>query len=477
MAKKSLFQYDNRNDYNVDANSRPTDGSSVSKVSHEVEYNGVNVVVDCLPQNCEVGDMIIYDKETMKHKLLKMDTYDAASFDTDKYIKSNMFWHVTVTGVGLFLFATQRSARWAASNEYRIAGIDLTQAGSFTFLSTGYQAKNSATTIEWAANATLESVKAQFATGNGAVLGNASYNSIAIVGSDLIITVNGTGTNLVTIGSLTGGAANIILTDYSETVRINGVTVETKAHRSFQGSTVTSLFGTYFTNLTFPATSACYSVTKVNRSWWTGVALQVMKAYCAASGSTSFVSDITANTSAPMTEATFLACKDSDTPAEVEVYTRNKGSWDNYLRNMLADPEDLKGTVGLSYGDFGERSKARASIEVLGYDGSWKPAYPADYAASQMGVTVAGYTTGFEPGNLYQSNTFEFASFMNDEKRLVLNPFISAVGGTTLGGSDLWTGDEGSGYIAWVFYATIGRLRNYYKMDSNGVRGSLAFKF
>ena len=477
MAKKSIFDYNNQQDYNTD-NSRPTDGSSVSVVGHAVAYDGVNVVVDCVPENLVCGDMIIYDKETLQHKMLKMSTYDASTFNSDKYIRSYMYWHVTALGVGLFISgASGGSAKWAAPNEYRIAGIDLTADGSFTFLSTGYQAASSATTISWTAGATLESVRAQLTIGNGGVIGNASYNSAVIVGSDIIVTVNGYGTNLVTIGALTGGGANIVLTDYSERVRINGVEIETRAHRSFQGSTVTSLFGTYFTDITFPVTSACYTVTGANRSWWTGVALAIMKSFCASSGSTTFVSDITSNTSAPMKEATFLACKDSDVAAEVECYNRNNGSWDNYLRNMLVDKEAVKGTVGLSYGDFGERSKARASIEVMHYDSTWTAAYPADYKASLMGVTVEGYTTGFEPGNLYQPGIFEFSSFMNDDNRLVLNKYISMTGGSTLGDSNLWFGEEYNGRYAWLYYAGGGRLIDDDKMRSYGVRGSLAFKF
>lgn len=478
MSKKSIFNYDNHNDYTVNANMRPSDGSSVSKVGHAVEFNGVNVVVDYKPQNCSVGDMIIFDKELLTHKLLKMDTYDAATFNTDKYIRSNMFFHVSAMGVGLFIFGTAGgSAKWAAANEYRLHGFDLTVGGSFTFLSTGYQAKNSATTISWEAGATLASIAAQLTTGNGGVIGSASYNSVATMDGDLIITVNGTGTNLVTIGTKTGGAADLTLTDYSEKVRINGVAVETESHRSFQGSTFTSLFGTYFSDLTFPYTSACYTVTGANRSWWTGVSLAIMKAYCAASGSTTFVDDIDDSTSAPMNEATFLACGSSSTAKEKACYDRNGGSWDRYLRNMLADKEAVKGTVGSSYGDFGDRSKARASIEVLGYDGTWKPAYPADYQASTLGVTVAGYVTGFEPGNLTLPGTFEFSSFMNDDNRLLLNKRISATGGTTLGGSYLWTGDECTGDDAWDFNATNGKLNYNIKMYSYGVRGSLALKF
>lgn len=474
MAKKSLFEYGTQQDYTVGASNRPTDGSSVSRISDEVKFDGVNVVVDATILNCELGDMLIYDKQTLSRKLLKMATYNAATFDTNRYIKSNMFWHNSVRDTALFLYSGQTSARWAAQNEYKLSGFDLTQAGSFTFLSTGYQAAGSATTISWEANASLSDILAQFTTGNGGVIGNASYNTKAIEGSDIIFMVGGTGTNLITIGSKTGGASDVALTDYSFYCKIGDEVIATEEHRSFEGSTVTSLFGSYVSNVTFHYTSACYTNTNANRSWYTGVAFSIFKSYHAANGSTSFVSDITSNTSAPMKEATFLACKNSEVAAERECYERNNGSWDNYLHNMCANIEATKGTVNDNYANFGAQSKIRATIFYKNRNDEWIPCYPADYAASQMGVTVAGYTTGFEPGNLYMSDTFDFASYLTDEKRSVLNPYLTLVGGTTLGGSYLWTGSEYSGSRAWRFGAAYGMLDDFYKMDSRGVRASLA---
>ena len=480
MAKKSLFKYGSQNDYTVDAANRPGDSPVVSVVNHEVKYKGVNVVVEATPFNVEVGDMLVYDKQELKHKIVKMKTYNAATFDTTRYIKSEALYHRTVGKVGLFLYKSQTSGAWGAQTEFKISGIDLTAAGSFDFLSTGYQAKATATTISWEAGATLDSVKAQFATGNGATLGNASYSSVAIDGSDLIFMIGGTGTNNITLSNLADGGANVVLTDYSKYCKVNGVELtgnDNEVHRSFQGSTVATCFPSLAGDL-LPVTSACYTMTKANRSWFTGLAFQIWKAYCAANGSTSFVSDITGNTSAPMKEATFNACATSQVTAEKECYDRNGGSWDNYLRNMCADIESLKGTVGDAYKNFGKQGKLLASIFYKNHNNEWKPCYPTAYNVSLLGVTVAGYTTGFEPGNLYLSDSYEIASFMNDDIRLVLNGYISALGGgSTLGGSNLWGASEYSSGNAWIFIATRGALGNGNKVNGNSCRGSLAFKF
>lgn len=480
MAKKSLFKYGSQNDYTVDAANRPGDSSVVSVVNHEIKYKGVNVVVEATPFNVEVGDMLVYDKQELKHKIVKMKTYNAATFDTTRYIKSEALYHRTVGEVGLFLYKSQTSGAWGAQTEFKISGIDLTAAGSFDFLSTGYQAKATATTISWEAGATLDSVKTQFATGNGATLGNASYSSVAIDGNDLIFMIGGYGTNNITISNLTGGGADAVLTDYSKTCKVGDVELtgnDNEIHRSFQGSTVATCFPALSGDL-LPVTTACYTVSKANRPYRCGMSFQIFKAYVTTNGATTFVDDTTGDSTFPMTKAKFDACATSETAAEVACYNRHNGDYDSYLRAAMIDIESLKGTVGNAYKNFGKQGKLLASIFYKNHNGEWKPCYPAAYNVSLMGVTAAGYTTGFEPGNIYMSESYEMASFMNDDIRLVLNQRIAALGGgNSLGGSHLWSASEYDGNYAWIFYATIGILRTYNKLDGNSCRGSLAFYF
>lgn len=476
MAKESIFQYDDREDY-LSANNRPTDQSTVSLAGSEVEYKGVNVIVAALPQNCEVGDMLIYDKQELKHKILKMATYNAQTFDSDRYIKSEALWHRNVMNVGLFLYKGQDTQRWAAQCEFELSGLDLTQAGSFSFISTGYQAKAEATTIAWAANDTLASVLAQFTTGNGGVIGNASYNSAAIDGSSIIIMVGGTGTNNITISDKTGGAADLVLTDCSKVCKIGDTLVsDTDTHRSFEGSTVATCFPGIASEL-LPVTTASYTVQGINRPYRCGVAFQIFKAYCTTSGSSTFVDDSTSGSVLPMTLAKFNACATSEVEAEVACYNRHHGDYDDYLKGAMIDVDCLKGTVGDAYQNFGKEGKLLASIMYKDHNDEWKPCYPAAYQASLWGVTVADYNTGFEPGNIYLSDSDELVGFMNDDIRLLLNPFITAVGGTTLGGLTLWSSSQYNGSNAWRFIATNGTLDISYKMGRYEVRGSLAFKF
>ena len=477
MAKKSLYQYSDNESYTADASSRPVDSSVVSEVSSQVEYKGVNIVVDALPQNVEVGDMLIYDKQTLKHKILKMKTYNSSSFDTDRYIKSDMLWHQTILGTGLFLYKTMTSARWGAQCEFKLSGFDLTQAGSFTFLSTGYQAKAEATTISWEANATLESVRAQLTTGNGGVIGSGSYSSAVIDGTDIIVMVGGYGTNNITIGSLSGGAEGVTLTDYSKVCKIGDTFVsDTDTHRSFEGSTVATCFPSLAGEL-LPVTTASYTVCDVNRPYRCGMYFPTFKAYVSTNGSSTFVDDTTSGSSFPMTLAKFNACATSEVEAEVACYNRHKGSYDSYLRAAMADHDTLKGTVGQAEQNFGKQGKLLASIMYKDHNDEWKPCYPAAYAASQMGVTVVGYTTGFEPGNLHFVDTNEGVSFMREGVVEELNANFAKIGGMTLGSSYLWFSSEYDASNAWLYYAGDGDLGSNRKLGSYGVCGGLAFKF
>ena len=480
MTKRSILEYGSKDLYNTDKSNRPS-GSSISVVSHETVFDGVNVVVDAIEQNAEVGDMLLFDKQEMTHKLLKTRTYKSATFDTDRYIKSNAIFHRSILGTGLFLYGSQVSASWAARNEYVISGMDLTQDGGFSFLSTGYQAKNEATDVSWKAGDTLQSVLNQIAVyGNGAVMGNSSYNSAVIEGENIVLKIGGTGSNLVTLSKLNGGGSNVEITDYSELCKIGDTVLSDQSrqvHRSFQGSTVATCFPDLFTGVILTASSAAYTKAGVNRSYYAGLYFPIFKSYVASNGSTSFVDDTSSGAILPMKEATFLACGSSSTAAEKACFDRHHGSWDDYLKSSMADLFSMKGSVASAYGNFGTQGNLLASIFYKDRNDTWQPCYPAAYQAAQMGVTVAGFQTGFEPGNFHLPDNSELVSMFDPDIVGELRKQLVAVGGTAIGASYLWSSSECSGDGAWIFYATNGTLYNNCKMNGGSVRGSLAFKF
>lgn len=477
MTKRSILEYKNKDSYNSGKANHP-DNSIVSVVSHETVFDGVNVVVDAVQQNAEVGDMLLYDKQERTHKLLKTRTYKAALFDNDRYIKSNMLFYVSVFGTGLFLYTGQQTAMWGARNEYVIDNFDLSQSGGFSFKSTGYQAKSEATSISWQAGDSLQSVFEQIAVfGNGAVMGNASYSSAAIEGDKIVLKIGGLGTNLVTIDKMEGGGSPVEITDYSEFCKIGDTILSgDQVHRSFQGSTVASCFPS-IASLLLSTSTGTYTKSKVDRGYRAGLYFPLFKSYVAANGSATFVDDTTAGNVWPMKEETFLACGSSSTPAEKACYDRHNGSWDDYLMASMADIFSMKGSVAVAYGNLGIQGKLLASIFYMDRNNEWQPCYPAAYQASLMGVTVEGYNTGFEPGNLHLVDNFDLVAMFDPLTVGILRNRLSVVGGTNIGSSYLWSGSCSDGNNAWVFSATNGALYAYSKLTGSGVRGSLDFKF
>lgn len=474
------------NGYNLlEVTNSTIDGITMTAVYTATEQpQTTNIIVEAEANNVQIGDMLIFDTVDNTQKILKMHSYNAASFDAltsqnlnGRYVISNCLYYETYTDYGLFMHKKQAAAAaWAAQCEFKLSGFDLTQAGSFSFLSTGYQAAATATTIEWQANDSLDDIVAQFTTGNGGVIGNASYSSKTKDGDDIIFYVGGYGTNNITIANPTGGAANLTLTDYSKVCKIgDDLVADTSTHRSFQGKTVAAHFPTIASDL-LPVTSACYTVGGVNRTYRCGVHFTTFRNYSATSGEAStFMDDTTASTKFPNTRAKFYSFATSETAAEVACYNRHRGSYNDYVKSAMADVDAPGGTVGNANGNLGKQGKLLASIFYKNHNDEWKPCYPAAYRASLI-ESDASFTSRF--GELYIHNSHDTVSCMIEKKRSVLNNRITTLGGgNAIGSSRLWTGSEYSSNIAWNFNASNGFLDSNYEMYSIAVRGSLAFRF
>lgn len=474
------------NGYNLlEVTNSPLDGIKMTAVYTATEQpQTTNIIVEAKANNVQIGDTLIFDTVDNTQKILKMHSYNAASFDAltaqnlnGRYVISDCLYYETYTDYGLFMHKKQvASATWAVQCEFKLSGLDLTQAGSFSFLSTGYQAAATATTIEWQANDSLDDIVAQFTTGNGGVIGNASYSSKTKDGDDIIFYVGGYGTNNITIANPTGGAANLTLTDYSKVCKIgDNLVADTSTHRSFQGKSVATNFPTIASEL-LPVTSTCYTVGGANRTYRCGVNFTTFRNYSATSGEAStFMDDTTASTKFPNTRAKFYSFATSETAAEVACYNRHRGSYNDYVKSAMADVDAQGGTVGNSNGNLGKQGKLLASIFYKDHNDEWKPCYPAAYRASLI-ESDASFTSRF--GELYIHNSHDTVSCMIEKKRTILNSRITTLGGgNAIGSSILWAGDECDGVYAWVFYATNGILSIYNKVNTFGVRGSLAFRF
>ena len=103
-----------------------------------------------------------------------------------------------------------------------------------------------------------------------------------------------------------------------------------------------------------------------------------------------------------------------------------------------------------------------ASVTTMDFDGSYIPAFPAAYLASQ--VEIDG-----EAGCL--GSNHEIGTFMDDVKFAKINRALTAIGGTKLSISAYYWGfAEYDANCSWLYYGSYGCLNGNGKYNSLTVR-------
>ena len=470
---KYIRKYNDSSLYSIDL-SRETELGSVSLLNNSPKFDGVNVILDFKQCNCEIGDVIVFDKLENKAKILKADTYNADSFDSTRYHLGNAVYYGFNGSKGLFLGKTAAtSAVWATPNQYILSGFDLSKSGSFTYTAVAYSESNSATypsqsniTIEWNAGATIDSIITAWKNktnteGNKVVASN--FSIVKIDNSSIGVAVTTISTGLFTINATTGGGSTISVKDCSEDVMIGDVVLD-KAHRSFQGSTLTTLFPGE--NL-IQATSANYTKIGHNNNWMCGANLERFLSYCTTNGAKTFVAK--GSNSWPMNKETFDNLIFSANAEKIALYDSYNGDYELYIADHMTDNTVMKGTCFMSYEKNIEHAKKIAKIMFKDYYGNWSPAYPAAYNAAKASDEF------FEK---HLVGAWDISVIMEDSIFKALNKVISKLKGNILSNSSLyWCASEYNSNNAWHFYGYNGTLYYICKFNSLGVRSALAFNF
>ena len=470
---KYIRKYNDASLYGIDL-SRETELGSVSLLNNSPKFDGVNVILDFKQCNCEIGDIIVFDKLENKAKILKEDTYNADSFDHTRYHLGNAVYFGFNGSKGLFLDKTAAaSANWAAPNQYILSGFDLSQSGSFTYTAVAYSESNSSTyptqsniTIEWNAGATIDSIVSAWknktnADGNKVVASN--FSVVKINESSIGVAVTTISTGLFTINSSTGGGSSITVHDCSEDVMI-GDTVLNKVHRSFQGSVLSSLFPD---ENFIPATSANFTKIGHNNTYKCGVNFDRFLTYCTANGAKTFIK--LGTDSYPMNREAFDNLIFSNDAEQIALYDLYKGNYESYIADHMTDNTVMKGVCHLSYERNAEHAKRLAEIMFKDYYGNWAPAYPAAYNA------VKASDEFFEK---HLVGAWDISVIMENSMLKALNKVISKLKGNILSNSSYyWCASEYYSYFAWNFYGSYGTLGYNYEFSSLGVRSALAFNF
>ena len=464
-----LRKYASREAYENDVN-KPVGTSSVSLAGIEPAFDGCNVIIPYVSIGLEVGDEKLYDKYEGKPKILKHGTYNAATFDASRYVRSESFYLCSFADRDVFVYkkcigtqsnsyhggAGDGSELWAASNEYKVT-LDLSANGGFSYTCAPYSATISGS-CSWTAGATIASVVAQLTTGSG--LGIASISE-----TEIRFRISTSSNGSITFSDTTG---TIVLDcSFSARIGINGT--PRGSHCGFQCQSVL----TCFPSLKYvAASSVCYCRSGNNSSYRTSIDPDTFKSYHTNSGGAAFAAESVAG---PMRKSVWDALATDEDTTHKALYDKYNGDYDQYLLSRRIAENICKGVGSTCREQSMEYTYALANCYFTDAEGNTKHVYPAAAICAAHGISVDGVTSGFEPGNFYFNGCVELCEMLSPEKRSILNAAIN----TTTGGQQLalraqWSCGECHSNSAWFYNPTYGALSLNYKYNACQVRPLLA---
>ena len=403
--------------------------SSVSYNGYGVHYDGVNIVLDAIAENLEIGDMLLFDVQEKDYKILKMSTYNADSFDeydlssdsinNGRYILSHSHWIETVKGKGIFVWHEPINSRVAQPNKYVVYGFDFTQDGSFNFKSYGYGALSTPTEITWSKGDDISTIWHELST---SIVGYTAYGNSydtgeypGIEGECLFLSIGGVNGNNISITNKTGGAANIQILDLSYNCWDNGIVLSRK-HRVFAEC--------YHSALDELGLNKSLGWLCNKRGTVTGSAgwdFDLMKAFAEEEGASSFASsgsDISyTNSLFPMSPAGFASCETGTASAQA-CFTRNNGDYDTYLNSLMIDENSMSGHVSLDLQDSTSSDRILSTATTEDFDTNSIPCYPQVHDAAQVGIPAI-FGLSFCTGNFRPANLHEVCTVMKNKAKLI----------------------------------------------------------
>ena len=447
----NINKYNKRSDYLTD-NNKPEGESCVSQVDSNVVYDTVNAMLEGNQLCDEDVYVVLKDKLDGRKYYIPIDTYLPEKIDTDRYAVQSHIVYGVMGDLKLKMHKGNAGDRmWAEYNRYRIVP-DTTAAGGFTWAVTiNGTAKGG--TVEWEAGATLDSVVEQMQSGAVATYLVFSH----VEGEDFIrVRKGGYSNSAFTVTNATGTT----LVDLSLYTKVAGVQ-QAETHRDWQSQAVATLFPGF--GIMAPSTVQ-YARSGINLSYRCGGNLQKFKSYFRTSGSATWITE--SDASSRLKESAFQQCADGTIggDAGIALYNKYHGSWDAYMEASRIQLNDVHRN-GMEYKTYTNGPKTcefLASVFTMDFDGSYIPAFPAAYLASQ--VEIDG-----EAGCL--GSNHEIGTFMDDVKFAKINRALTAIGGTKLSISAYYWGfAESNANNSWLYTGTTGCINYISKYDSLTVR-------
>lgn len=441
---KQINNYLTKAAYMADSN-RPLTKSTVSNVADGtgVIFSGKNVLVD--KPAAGIGDIAVYNTAVSAVQFIKFGTYNAATLPASITILGVVYYR-TENRVNIVSKNNQSSARWADGYKVKLSGFDFVNGGTFTVTvnstttaAIAYTSSDTLTTIATAIAAALTAVGFTSATGWTVVADNTN-NCVAVVRNWY--------TPVISIFTVTDAAFRVVATIITQ--------------KDYQ-CTLTGLLTAYS------------NITRVDGSVssYTGANYPKFYSYYYASGGT--------NTNEPLKSGNvvkFAVFNSTDNPTLTSYYGSGEAGYTAYIKDKMLRYPFSKGSI---IDDNGQtNTNVLAPVMYTDIDGSSKPAYPAAYNSKQFGITVNGYTTGFEASNWWLPSVREMYLLIKDallDNSDIVNKTLTAIGGDKVLASGYypWTSIEYNAGNAWISNGSSGIMTINNKYGTYYVRSVTAF--
>lgn len=469
-----INKYNSLAAYNAAA--KDANAVEVSKVVSEVMYDmgsNANVILPFKANNLEVGDIVVYDKQEQKKKVLKWITYNSATLDTNRYVVSDSNYIGTLNNKGIFVSAKLptggTSVMWAEKAYFRITGFDLTQGGSFTF-----SVKQAATTyngvvVTYEADATLESIAAAILT----ALSNNTYITCVKL-------ADGTGIGLSVDRNYAASTPSVIFNITAKTGGAADVEVE---YMNKIGDTEVVL-QSFATNTLISGRKAAINNGERNNgttAYLLGANWTKFIQYYTTNGESTFKAESNAT---PMKKTVFDGLAESEVPEQLALYNKYGGDYSAYLNGYMGKEITAKGIIANDYDDFAAQTALLGSVMTKNYNNEDIAAFPFANKIVNYGISTEGVVTGFEAGNFAAPSTKVLQILMPqvgyDSSHMTdLNKAFAKVSGATNiygSGTYIWACSEHSAYIAWSYGGSSGAIGDNIKNGTFQSRPVLALE-
>lgn len=432
--------------YTADSN-RPTTASTVSNINDGtgVIFSGKNVLMPKIAAN--YGDIVVYDTMDNLIKIIKCDTYYAATKPANLNI-IGIVYHVTNNTAHVVAKDQYTGQLWGAPYRVKLTGFDFATGGSFTVI------VNATTTgvITYANTDTLATTAVLIMTALQAAGFTAAtgWSVTADVVNNCVVVQQNWYTPNVTIFTVTDGDSKII--------RL-------------------ILTGNYQTALTGLLTPYGFIRMKcgINTSR-AGCNYAKFYLYYSVSGQDLTAQAVTSDSI--IKESRFNA---TDNPLLTAYYA----TYAAYIQDKMLIYPNYSGAIKDNNGQ--NNTRLLSGVSYTDQDGILKAAYPAARTAKSYGITVVDHITGFEVGgwwlpdvrilNLLMIRITYGLTGITGVNADAVNRSINAIGGTLLSVSHYpWSSTESASNNAWVYYGANGYMGASGKTTSSYVRPVTAFQ-